>query len=87
MNYHGSSNHYCEIVTSNGHYMIPHYVLQMVLMGAAVMFAVLVVGFLIILDRARLTNIVRARRLEQEGPTVEETLIRALSQFGQLNDT
>lgn len=87
MNHYGHVHHYCEIMTNNGHYMMPYYAPQMVMLGAAVMFAVLVVGFLIILDRARLTNVVWARELQQKEPTAEDMLIRALSQFGQLNHT
>lgn len=72
------------LATSHGHHMMmPHYFIQFVIMGAAVVFAVLVIGFLVILDRARFTNIVRARQSSE--PTVEEVFLRAVSQYERLN--
>ncbi|KAG5887413.1 hypothetical protein JTB14_024612 [Gonioctena quinquepunctata] len=81
--YHASQ--LCDLIPHQGHHMMPHYVLQLVLMGAAMMFAVLVIGFLVIVDRTRLTNIIRARSFRE--PTVEELFTRALSRYGKMNNT
>lgn len=76
---------FCDyLTTTNGHHMMPHFFLQFFVMSAAVIFAVLVIGFLVILDRARLTNVVRARQSFE--PTVEELFLRAVSQYERMNN-
>lgn len=76
---------FCDYVTtSHGHYLMPQYFLNVVIISAAVIFAVLVIGFLVILDRARFTNVVRAR--ESAEPTIEEVFLRAVSQYERLNN-
>lgn len=75
----------CDYLTnSNRQDMMPHYFVQSVILSAAVIFAILVIGFLVILDRARFTNVTRARQSSE--PTVEEIFLRAVSQYGHLNN-
>lgn len=82
MNYY--PDRFCEYVASSAsHHMMPHYFLQIIIMGVPVMFSILVIGFLVIIDRARRTNIIRAR--ESPEPTVEELFLRAVSQYERLN--
>lgn len=85
-------HHHCEIVQahgSHGHYMMPHYVLHviipLIILGASVLFAVLVVGFLLLIDRTRLTPVVRARRDTSTLSRAENILAKAISQFEHLN--
>lgn len=75
---------FCDHLTTSHDHLMPHYYLQFVIMSAAVIFAVLVIGFLVILDRARFTNVVRAR--ESVEPTIEEIFLRAVSQYEILNN-
>lgn len=74
---------------SNGNYMFfPYYVLQTVLVGVPVIFVVLVIGFLVLMDRMRLTPVVRARNeINNENLTfINHLLTTALVYYDQLNE-
>lgn len=65
--------------------MSPNFALQTVILGATVVFAVLIIGFLVILDRTRLTNIVRTRRFLE--PRIEENIFKAFEKYEKMNNT
>ncbi|CAG9861348.1 unnamed protein product [Phyllotreta striolata] len=65
--------------------MSPGYALQTVVLGATVVLAVLVIGFLVILDRMRMTSVVRARRFSE--PTAAENVLAALGKYENFGKT
>lgn len=71
--------------TNQGHYMVPHYLMQFVFLGTAVLVAILVIGFLVILDRVRLPVITRARQSNES--YIQNLVMRALSQYEDLNNS
>lgn len=88
-------HHECELITApyhhhlNNHYMVPHHLLHLMFLGSAAIFAVLMVGLLVIVDRARLTPVVRARGASAVNSAdlirSSNNLARALVYFSELN--
>lgn len=62
-----------------GAVMVPQVFVQFMFFGAAVIFAVIVIGTLVVLDRTRLPLITRAR--DSNEPTVQDLFIQAQSQY------
>ncbi|KAL1518028.1 hypothetical protein ABEB36_001714 [Hypothenemus hampei] len=83
----------CEIITqdSHKHMLMPHYILPLIVLGAVLLFAILTIGLLLIIEKARLTPVVRARmqsfqQPQQHTTKVEEILAKSIDLYSRLNN-
>lgn len=82
----GHYRHPCEMTTYGHHQMmIAHPYYPLAFLAVTVLFAILLIGLLILVDRTRLTPVVQARHTTSNNYLLQQFVMEAIRRYSMLN--